>query len=931
MPLKPGAHLGPYEVRSPLGAGGMGEVYKAYDPRLKRDVAIKVLPEHLAVNAELRERFKREAETIASLKHPHICVLYDIGQQDGIDYLVMEYIEGETLAQRLLKGPLPLEQVLRYAIELSDALDKAHRKNITHRDIKPGNIMLTKEGSKLLDFGLAKLKQEARKDYVLDSQAPTPPPGGPTIEGTILGTMQYMAPEQLEGKKDNIDSRTDIFAFGATVYEMATGKKAFQGASSTSLIAAILRDDPAPISSLQPPGKMSPPALDRVVKTCLHKERDDRWQSAADLCRELQWIHQSRDREGAIASGTGLSPVLEGQLRGPALLGWRKAAALGAAVLIGAVIASVAAWLLKPAATQQQVSRFTITLPTGDRLAAAGSNPALAISPDGSRLVYAAIRGGAQQLYVRDIGALEAKPLAGTEGGFAPFFSPDGQWIGFFAGASMKKISITGGAAVTLCPAFGSGVAGAAWGSDGAIVFHYQNFGGLWQVAETGGTSKQVISPDSKKAEVAHRWPQLLPGGKAVLFAASTAGANWSGAQVAVGELGSGERRDPVLAGSRPAYAASGHLVYAQAGTLMAVPFDPRRLELRGAAVPILEGVAQSINTGVAQYTFSVNGSLVYVPGSIQATQSMLTWVDRKGAEQPLKAAAHGYRSPKVSPDGRRVAVSIEEQGTQIWTYDLDRETLTRLTFQGSANGFPVWTPDGKRIAFQSNSAGRQNLFWQPSDGSGGSERLSISEFTQAANSFSPDGQLLAFTDTSPNGRDIWVLRLSDRKAQPFLKTPAEDGAPGFSPDGRWLAYSSDESGRREIYVQPYPGPGGKWQISTDGGQEPVWNPNGKELFYRSGSKIMAVDVNQSRDSNGAGANQGNPATPAPATFSAGAPHMLFEGQYLLTPSSLPNYDVSPDGQRFLMLKPTEQEAAPTQINVVLNWFEELKKKVPVK
>jgi Tol biopolymer transport system component len=364
----------------------------------------------------------------------------------------------------------------------------------------------------------------------------------------------------------------------------------------------------------------------------------------------------------------------------------------------------------------------------------------------------------------------------------------------------------------------------------------------------------------------------------------------------------------------------------------MAAPFDPRRLAVGGTPVPVQEGVLQSLFSGVAQYSFSSNGSLVYVPGGIQGGQSTLAWVDRKGAEQPLKAAAHAYRNPRISPDGRRMAVEIDDQGPQVWTYDLSRETLTRLTFQGSYNGIPEWTPDGKRIAFQSNSAGPQNLFWQPSDGSGGPERLTSGEVSNPSpNSFSSDGQWLIFSDNNTTtSRDIWVLRLSDpsagsgqgRKAQPFLKTPADESAASFSPDQKWLAYSSDESGRREIYVQPYPGPGGKWQISTDGGQEPVWNPNGRELFYRSGSKIMAVDVNQSRDREGAGV--------VPTGFSAGTPRMLFEGPYLPTPGSLPNYDVSPDGQRFLMVKPTEQEAAATQIHVVLNWFEELKRRVPV-
>ena len=946
MSLKPGTRLGPYEILSLLGSGGMGDVYKAHDTRLDRIVALKTLRAHLAADQpEVKERFEREARTVASLQHEHICVVYDIRKdapvlppvsqssaaqaatrqssapQDPIDYLVLEYLEGETLATRLLKGPLPLAQVLQYSVEIADALDKAHRKEITHRDIKPGNIMLVKSGSgystKLLDFGLAKLKQAAPAEIPLGPDDPTPPrgmqppgrPQSPTVVGTILGTFQYMAPEQAEGKNDEIDARTDIFSFGAVIYEMVTGKKAFEGKTQASLIAKILETEPPPISAVEP---MTPPALERVVKTCLAKEPDERWQTARDLCRELKWI---RDGGGQAAPAPQPVVTLPPPEPPPPPPTWRRMLPW-ALIVVAVAIAIIATWMLKPtpAAMPPQVSRFTITLPAGDKLAA-GNNPALAISSDCSRLVYAAIHGGAQQLYVRDIGALEAKPLAGTEGGTSPFFSPDSQWIGFFAAGNLKKVSVNGGAPVTLCPVRSAEPFSAAWGTDGTIVFHVANIGGIWRVADSGGTPKQATTPASNKGEVAHRWPQVLPGGKAMLFVASANSSNWAGAQVTTAMLESGERRDLGFGGSRPAFAPSGYLVYAQGGTLMATPFDPKRLELRGAAVPIQDGVSQSLSSGVAQYSFSNNGSLIYVPGGMQGAQRTLAWVDRKGAEQPLKAAAHAYRYPRISPDGRRVAVTIEEQGSQIWIYDLIRETLTRLTFQGTINLLGAWTPDGKRIAFGSNSGeAAQNLFWQPADGSGGSERLATSEYIQTPNSFSPDGQLLAWAETNPTTvRDIWVMRLSDRKSQAFLKTPGEESAPRFSPDGRWLAYSSDESGRREVYVQPYPGPGGKWQISTDGGQEPVWNSNGRELFYRIGSKIMAVEI---------ASQQG---------FSAGTPRMLLEGPYIPTSASLPNYDVSPDGQRLLMVKPTEQEAAPTQINVVLNWFEELKKKVPVK
>jgi eukaryotic-like serine/threonine-protein kinase len=893
--LTPSTKLGPYEVVAQIGAGGMGEVYRARDTRLDRIVAIKVLPAHLADKPELRERFEREARTIASLNHPHICVLHDIGHQDGTDFLVMEYLEGETLAERLKKGPLPLDQMLQYAIEIAEALDKAHRKGVTHRDLKPGNIMLTKSGTKLLDFGLAKLKQEVAPANVQLSQLPTA--NDPlTAQGTIVGTLQYMAPEQLEGKE--ADARTDIFAFGVVVYEMATGKKAFEGKSQASLIAKILETDPPPMSSLQP---MTPPALDRVVKRCLAKEPDERCQSAKDLTDELKWIAES---------GPQSTSQMSAPVKGIRALGRRPIMVGLGTLLLGAAIASLAIWNLRPSPSPQPVTRTVINLPPGQQLAGLDAGPAVALSLDGTHLAYVAIQGGTQQLYLRAMDSLEAKPIPGTEGAVSSFFSPDGQWLGFFAGGKLKKISVSGGAALTLGDA--ATPRGASWGSQGMIAFAPSTNIALLQVSDAGGTPQPLTS--FEKGEASHRWPEFLPGGKAVLFATQTStAANLTNSEVAVQLLGTGERRNLIQAGIYPRYAPSGHLVYAQGGILMAVPFDPQRLAARGAAVPVVEGVLQSAFTGAAQYGFSATGSLVYVPGGIQGFQSRLVWVSRNGAEQHLAAPAHAYMSPRLSPDGRRVAVGIIAQETQVWLYDLSRDTLTRLTFEGNVNQYPAWTPDGKRIAFSSNKEGPQNLFWQLADGSGELEQLTTSEYSHYPHSWSPDGQLLAFMEVNPaTGQDIWVLRLGDRKAQPFLRTAFSEGAPRFSPDGRWLAYASDESGRFEIYVQPYPGPGGKWQISAEGGNESAWNPNGRELFYRSGDKMMAVDI----------ATQPG--------FAVGKPRLLFQGQYQPTTGTSPNYDVSPDGKRFLMLKPTEQaEAAPTQINVVLNWFEELKRRVP--
>jgi eukaryotic-like serine/threonine-protein kinase len=890
MALTSGNRLGPYEILSGIGAGGMGEVYRARDTRLDRTVAIKILPDHLAGRAELRERFEREARTIASLNHPHICTLHDVGHQDGTDYLVMEYLEGETLAQRLLKGSLPVEQVLQYAIEIADALDKAHRKGVTHRDLKPGNIMLTKTGTKLLDFGLAKLKQEVAPGTTTLSALPAMKEAI-TAEGTILGTLQYMAPEQLEGKE--ADARTDIFAFGVVVYEMATGKKAFEGKSQASLIAKILETDPPPMSSLQP---MTPPALDRVVKKCLAKDPDERWQSAGDLHDDLKWIAEG-------GSQVGLAPTTA--VKGIRVR-WRGALLWGVTSLLLAAVTGLAIWSLKPT-PPRPVSRYVITLPPGQQLAGLDNGPAVALSPDGTHLAYVATQGGTQQIYLRAMDSLDARPIPGTEGAINPFFSPDGQWLGFFAAGKLQKISLSGGAALTLGNV--TQPRGASWSSQGVIGFVPSLDSVVQQVSDAGGVPQPLTH--FEKGESTHRWPEFLPDGKAVLFGAGARG-YFGNAQVAVQSVGEAEWRILVKGGTQPRYALSGHLVYAQGGSLMAVPFDPQRLAITGASVPVADSVLQ-FSSGVVQYSISATGSLVYVPGGIQATQSRLVWVSRNGVEQPLAAPAHTYAYPRLSPDDRQVAVTISEQGLQVWLYDLPRNTLTRLTFEGTSNITPVWTPDGKRIAFTSNKEGPQNIFWQLANGSDGLEKLTTGDYTQVPSSWSPDGKLLAFIEANPTtGADIWVLRLSDRKAQPFLRTPFNENAPRFSPDSRWLAYVSDESGRNEVYVQPYPGPGGKWQISTEGGTEPVWNRNGRELFYRSGDKMMAVNI----------ATQSG--------FTAGTPRLLFQGQYVPASTSSPNYDVSADGQRFLMLKRSEQAgAAPTQINVVLNWFEELKRRVP--
>jgi serine/threonine protein kinase/Tol biopolymer transport system component len=891
--------LGSYKIASSLGAGGMGEVYQARDTKLNRDVAIKVLPAAFVHNAERLSRFQREARMLAALNHPNIATIHSLEQAKGVHYLVMELVPGQTLAERVSAGTLKVEGALKIAVQIAEALEAAHEKGVIHRDLKPANVKVTPEGRvKVLDFGLAKAFAD---DGGLDLSNAATLTAMTTEEGRILGTPAYMSPEQARGKP--VDKRTDIWAFGCVLCEMLTGKKTFRGETVSDTIASVLEREPE-WQALPP---TTPAKIRELLRRCLQKDSQRRLRDIGDARIQIEETLAAPAIPEPSPSAKGIRAR------------WRGTMVWGVASLLLAAVTSVTVWNLKPpsAPLPQPVSRFAITLPPGQQLAALESGPAVALSPDGIHLAYIARQDGVQQLYLRAMDSQEGKPIAGTEGAVSPFFSPDSEWLGFFAGGSLKKVSVGGGTVMSLANA--ALPRGASWGSQGIIAFAPTTNGALQQLPDAGGTARPLTRLG--KGEISQRWPEFLPGGKTLLFASSANTSSWSNAQIAVQSVATGERRNLIQGGTNPRYAPSGHLVFSQGGSLMAVPFDPRRLVVTGPPGRAVERVLQSSVTGVAQYSFSSNGSVVYVPGGIQSAQSILVWVSRNGTVQLLAAPVRAYRGPRLSPDGRRVAVAIEEQESQTWLYDLSRETLTRLTFAGSANYNSSWTPDGKRVVFNSNKEGPLNLFWQLADGSGGLERLTNSQSTQAPMSWSPNGQVLAFIEVNPTtGRDIWMLRMSDpvlgpgqvRNPQLFLQTPFTESAPRFSPDGRWLAYVSDESGRFEIYVQPYPGPGGKWQISTEGGTEPVWNPNGRELFYRSGDKMLAVEV---------ATQQG---------FTAGKPRMLFEGKYEPAPATFPNYDVSADGQRFLMLKLVEQaEAAPTQMNVVLNWFEELKQKVP--
>ena len=900
MSLAAGARLGPYEVIAPLGAGGMGEVYRARDTRLDREVALKVLPEHLSASEELRSRFEREAKAISSLQHPHICTLHDVGREGETDFLVMELLEGESLADRLQRGPLPIEDVLRLGIQIADALETAHTAGIVHRDLKPGNVVLTRSGAKLLDFGLAKPNPlAAGSGSSLSAMATHVSPAGPvTREGTIIGTFQYMSPEQLEGRE--ADARSDIFALGAMLYEMATGKRAFEGKSQLSVASAILEKDPEPISRAQP---MAPPALEHVVKTCLAKDAEDRFQTAHDVRLQLRWISEG-------GSQVAVAPAVERQTARRHL--WMATAALFA---LTTVFLGVAYFKARPAQPTQPVARFTSYLPTGKTLTLA-NHPSLALSPDGGLVAYVAESDGLAQLYLRPMDRFEGFPLVGTDGASSPFFSPDGQWIGYFADGKLKKVSARGGPSVILAEAPDN--RGASWTPDDTIVFTPSPPVGLSRVSAAGGTAQVLTTPDEAQGERTHRWPEVLPGGKAIVFTIGSLGSSdyYLDAKLAVLSLSTGKITLLPLTGTNARYSPSGHLVFAAQGGLFAVPFDVDRLEVTGAAFPVLEGVMLDAATGAVHYALSRSGSLALVPGNPLGMSVPLSWVSRQGVTQPLGAPARPYGDPHLSPDGKRVAITIRGAGnSDIWVYEIARNTLTRLTFEGSNKG-PVWTPDGKKITYSSDRVGAANLgiYWKAADGSGAEERLTTSSDLQLPECWSPDGKFLVFTQSDPKTQeDIWLLPVEgDRQPRPFLRTADYEEKPAFSPDGRWLAYMATASGVSEVFVQAFPSPGGKWQISSGGGEFPMWAPNGRELFYYSSRRLMSVAV----------ATQ--------PTFTASTARALFEGRPA-TLSAQVNalYDIAPDGQHFIMARGAEAEFGSGQVQVVLNWMEELKRQVP--
>jgi Tol biopolymer transport system component len=855
-----------------------------------------VLPSHLAADRDRYQRFAREARAVASLDHPHIGALYDVGQDAGLHFLVLQFLDGETLASRLAKGALPLDQVLRYAIDIAHALEHAHRRGIVHRDLKPGNVFLTKAGATLIDFGLAKWRPAASGVA-----------GGLTAAGTardsfteagmVVGTLHYMAPEQLEGR--DADARTDLFAFGAVVYEMLTNKKAFDGRSSASVIAAILNVQPPSISTLQP---LTPPTIDHVVMTCLAKDPDERWQSAGDLKRELQWVAES----GAAPAGVALARA-PWNGRGMVIAGL-------VGLLAGTVIGTVA-WnrnRVRSLTPPVQVTRSIVSLPAGASLPVDGTN-ILALSPDGTRLAYIVRQGDTTQIYLRTQDEFEAKPIAGTEGAVHPFFSPDGRWLGFHVSGKLKKVATSGGAPQTICDT--DGVLGVTWGPDDTIVFAADFRSGLSKCSATGSTVQALTSPDPVKHEKSHRWPQFLPSGRAVLFTIVASDTRSFGeARIAVLSLDTGQIRVLLEGGTMARFVPSGHLVYVRAASLVAVPFDANRLEVTGQSAAVVDGVSTAAaNSGDTQFVVADSGLLAYVPGSGRGMDRRLVWVDRHGRSEPLTDARRAFDEVRLSPDGSRLALTIGGPNDDMWLYDLSRRALTRLTSAWD-NHVQAWTPDGRHIVFRSDrsveSKLRWQLYWQTPDGTGAVERLSDSANPTGSGSWSPDARVFVFSQSRnvEAGSDLWLFTEPTRTVQPLIQTQFSSRDPRFSPDGRWLAFASNESGRPEVYVQPFPGLGAKWQISTEGGVAPVWEGDGRELFYQSANKLMAVAI------------QTQP------TFVAGPPHSLFDGAFVADGGN--DYDVAPDG-RFIMIQTGQSEAPATQIALVQNWFEELKRRAP--
>jgi len=882
----------------------MGEVYLAQDSRLNREVAIKVLPDIFATDPERLARFQREAQMLAALNHPNIAGIHGLEESAGMRFLVLELVPGDTLAELLTaRGPLPVPEVLDIARQLAEGLEAAHEKGIIHRDLKPANIKLTPEGKvKVLDFGLAKaFATDASGSEMVNS--PTLSMAA-TRAGVLLGTAAYMSPEQARGKA--LDRRTDVWAFGCVVFELLTGNKAFDGDTVSDAVAVILTRDPE--WSKLPPAV--PHRVRELLRRCLTKEAGRRQRDMGDARIEIEEILAGSASGVHAAVSSAVLPAAP-QTFWSRRIGLRNAAAVTLGV---ALLASLLVWLsLRRGPNVVPLIRTSISTPP-KQLVAAKNQPVVAISPDGQRIAFVAESLGVSQLFLRSLDQEEATLVPGSRGASGPFFSPNGQWVAFASEGKLKKVSVRGGNPMALCDVAADDMRGASWGEDGWIYLTPTFTGGVSRILENGGKLEAVTSLDAKAGERTHRWPEILPGGKALLFTNGSLKAPdyYFDAQISVKSLVTGETKMLAAGGTNPRYLRSGHLLYSTASGLLAVPFDAQKLEVTGAPITLPEQVFASVDTGAVHYSISRNGDMVYLEGEPPDAERALVWVDLTGKTEVLGAPKRSYYEPALSPDGKRVAVSIAgPRNDDIWVLDIARNALTRLTFGPGTAGGPLWTPDGTRIVYATEREGQTGIFWKPADGSGVEEPLLISSTNTIPSSFTADGKTLLYFITDPaRSGDILALPMEgERKPKPVLATPFDEYNGEISPDGRWMTYVSNESGSEEVYVQAYPGPGGKWQISTGGGADPHWSSDGHALFFRWSRGMARVEVNSS------------------PTFSASVPKTLFPmnlGGFRPMTSRL--FSVSRDGKRILGIQGNERDAGYDRLRFVQGWGDELQR-----
>ena len=916
MPLGPGSRLGPYEVIAAIGAGGMGEVYRARDTKLGRDVALKILPDIFLGDPDRLARFEREAQVVAALNHPNIAIIHGFEESDGVKALVLEYVEGETLSSAIARGPVPVAEALAIARQIADALEAAHDKGIVHRDLKPDNIKITPEGKiKVLDFGLAKIleTEPARQASFAGTMSPTLSVHA-TYAGVILGTAAYMSPEQARGKP--VDRRADIWAFGCVVFEMLTGVRTFDpGETISDAVAQILTREP----DWKALPADTPVHIRTLLRRCLNKDPQKRLPHIGLVRVEFD--------EGPPASPDVVSPVVAAS----AAPSKARMTAIALVAVIALAAGAAVMWLVtRGAATTPEQVRFSIVPTQANPFTANLFVRNLAISHDGARVVYVSTTTSYTGLMVRALDQLDAMPLR-VASASSPFLSPDGRWIGYFSPLTfdLRKIPIAGGPQLPITK-YQSNPRGATWGANNTIVFATNDVAtGLMSVSAGGGEPKVLTRPDRARGEQDHVSPFMLPGDRAVLFTISAQGGDVDNSQIAVLDLTTGETRTLIRGGFDARFVDPGYIVYAAAGSLRAVRFDLDRLAVLGDAVPVVDRVT-TIASGAAQYDVAHNGTLVFMPGGSNAIAGVprsLVWVDRKGIEETIDAPPRTYVIPRLSPDGTQIALDIRDQENDVWTFDVRARTLTKLTFNPNGDGWPVWTPDGKRIIFASTregGTGVQNLFWQAADGTGTAERLTTSSYAQLPHSITPDGMNLILQENTGSG-DVALLPLAELfkkpatgklETRPLVHSAAGEFGGTVSPDGRWIAYYSNESNRQEVYVRPFPAiDSGRWQISTAGGTRPAWSHDGRELFYLgldAGISMMVVPVQT---------------TP---TFSKGNPTKLFGGRWFISQNAR-TYEVAKDG-RFLMIKDAAgDDADPASITVWLNWVDDLKQRLPAK